>query len=250
MMEAVPTKLPNYILPAFPPLAILAALWLLAPKEDQAPAGWRRGLPFIAALQFFVGLVAVCTVPLLALRHYVHAAPDILDDWPLLLAVSLGGLLGLVALIIFLTGRRLIALVPALLAALILFPTLTAYVAPRLDELWVTPRLAALVAKDRRASDPPPILAGYEEPSLVFALGANVVLTDGRGAAEHGAATGGLALVADEEGPNFLARLAELEANAIAVDDLEGFNYSRGKPIHITLYRVAPLNAGAIPTVR
>ena len=44
------------------------------------------------------------------------------------------------------------------------------------------------------------MLAGYEEPSLVFALGADVGLTDGRGAAQWGADKGGLALVEDEEG--------------------------------------------------
>ncbi|HWY61479.1 MAG TPA: glycosyltransferase family 39 protein [Rhizomicrobium sp.] len=255
MMEAVPTKLPNYILPAFPPLAILAALWLLAPKNDQSPSGWRRWLPFIAALQFFIGLVAVIAAPALLLQYYQAGAPEISDNWPLLLAVSMAGLSGLMALIIFLAAHfqkvsRLMALVPALLAALIIYPTLSAYVGPRLDQLWISQRLAALVAKDLRPSDPPLILAGYEEPSLVFALGASVDLTDGRGAAEHGAGKGGLALVADEERPNFLARLAELEANAIAVDDLEGFNYSRGRLTHITLYRVSPLNPGAIPKVQ
>ena len=54
------------------------------------------------------------------------------------------------------------------------------------------------------------MLAGYEEPSLVFALGADVALTDGAGAAEQGADQGGLALVDDDERPRFLARLAEL----------------------------------------
>jgi hypothetical protein len=34
------------------------------------------------------------------------------------------------------------------------------------------------------------------------------------------------------------------------VDDLAGFNYSRGKPSHITLYRLAPRNPAAIPKVR
>ena len=249
MMEAVPTKLPNYILPAFPPLAILAALWLVAPKGE-GEQGWRKYLPRIAGLQFLIGLAAVTVTPLLLPKYYASAAPDIIGNWPLLLAASLGGLSGLVALILFLTRRKLMALVPAILAALILFPTITAWVGPRLDQLWVSQRLAALVTKDRQAGDPPPILAGYEEPSLVFALGADVDLTDGRGAAEQGAKTGGLALVDDQERPGFFARLAELESTATAVDDLSGFNYSRGKPNHITLYRLAPLNPGAIPKVQ
>ena len=40
LVEAVPTKLPHYVLPAYPALAILAALWLLAPKTtNPQPAG-------------------------------------------------------------------------------------------------------------------------------------------------------------------------------------------------------------------
>jgi 4-amino-4-deoxy-L-arabinose transferase-like glycosyltransferase len=258
MMEAVPTKLPNYILPAYPPLAILAALWLLAPKDGPASnseavghqkSGWRSWLPRIAALQFAIGLAAMAAVPALLPKYYATGFPDLLDNWPLLVALGLGAVSGLAALVIFVIGRKLMALAPAILAALILFSTLTAYVGPRLDQLWVSQRLAVLVAKDRQAGDPPAILAGYEEPSLVFALGADVDLTDGKGAADQGAKTGGLALVDDEEGPGFLARLAELEATATTVDDLSGFNYSRGKPTHITLYRVAPLNPGAIPKV-
>jgi hypothetical protein len=119
-----------------------------------------------------------------------------------------------------------------------------------LDQMWVSERLAALVAQDRQASDPPAILAGYEEPSMLFALGGDIALTDGRGAAELGADRGGIALVEDGERPQFLARLAELEDSATPLDDLSGFNYSRGKPVHVTLYRVAPLHPEGTPKVQ
>jgi len=33
-----------------------------------------------------------------------------------------------------------------------------------------------------------------------------------------------------------------LQGNADAVDALSGFNYSRGRTVHVTLYRVAPLD--------
>jgi hypothetical protein len=142
------------------------------------------------------------------------------------------------------------ALIPALLAVFIAVPLLTAFVAPRLDSFWVSARLKAAVAKDAQAGDPPPVLAGFEEPSLVFALGADTGLSDGKGAAEKGAADGGLALVDDDERPRFLARLAELQADAAALDDISGFNYSRGKRVHVTVYRVTALDPNARPRVR
>jgi hypothetical protein len=44
--------------------------------------------------------------------------------------------------------------------------------------------------------------------------------------------------VEDSERLAFLAQLAELQTDASKVGELSGFNYSRGKPVHITLYRV------------
>ena len=76
---------------------------------------------------------------------------------------------------------------------------------------------------------------------MLFALGKDVVLTDGAGAADAGAKSGGLALVEDAELGAFLARLAELQADASAVSQLHGFNYSRGRKVHVTLYRVTQL---------
>ena len=60
--EAVPTKLPHYVLPAYPALAILAALWVLVPKgEDQSlRPGWRKALMAVASLQFLVSALRRC----------------------------------------------------------------------------------------------------------------------------------------------------------------------------------------------
>ena len=233
--EAVPTKLPQYILPAYPALAILTAFWLLAPREDAMPL-WRRVLPYISSLQFAAGLAALAIAPILLPRLYGGGAAT-----DLLIYVVVGGLIGLGALYMAATGARLIALGLALLALAVFVPTLTLGVGPRLTQLWMSERLAALVAKDSNSGDPPPALAGFEEPSLVFALGADVNLTDGAGAARQGANLGGLALVDDFQRPAFLAHLAELQSDAVPLNDISGFNYSRGKPVHVTIYRMRKL---------
>jgi 4-amino-4-deoxy-L-arabinose transferase-like glycosyltransferase len=242
--EAVPTKLPHYVLPAYPALAMLAALWVLVPKgEDQGP-GWRKVLIAIALLQFLLGLIALAVAPIWLPKLYGDGLPT-----GFIAAAVIGGLVGLGAVIPFFTGRRLIALSLALLSFLILAPTLTAGVGPNLTDLWLTEKLKALVARDAHPGDPPPALAGYEEPSLVFALGADVNLTDGRGAAKLGADFGGLALVDDYEQPKFLARLAELQSDATVVDQATGFDYSRGKKVHVTVYRVRKLISAPPPRV-
>lgn len=236
--EAVPTKLPHYVLPAYPALAILAALWVLAPKGEGAAIvpSWRKALSSIAVLQYAIGLAALSLAPVWLPKFYGDGLA-----MGLIAYVSIGALAGLSALAMLLTGRRLIALSLALLSFLILAPSLTAGAGPRLSDLWLSQKLQALAAKDIRPGDPPPALAGYEEPSLVFALGADVDLTDGRGAAKQGAELGGLALVDDYERPQFLAHLAELQSDAVALDEATGFNYSRGKKVHVTVYRMRKL---------
>ncbi|MBV9904535.1 MAG: glycosyltransferase family 39 protein, partial [Alphaproteobacteria bacterium] len=160
---------------------------------------------------------------------------------------AVGAIFGLIALILYLRRSVLLAGAFAVLAILVFYPTITVGAAPRLTELWVSPDAAALIARHTVQGDPPPILAGYTEPSLVFLLGTETRLTDGAGAADNGAFQGGLALIEDAERPAFLARLAELEADAVPVDEMRGLNYSRGKKVHLTLYRVTATHDVTVP---
>jgi hypothetical protein len=151
---------------------------------------------------------------------------------------ALGAVLALAALGLFAAGKRGFALLAVTLAALVFYPALTAGAGPHLDQLWMTRRMAAATQSQTQANDPPPVLAGYNEPSMLFALGADLGLSDGKGAAEIAARNGGLALIeAQERGP-FLARLAELQADAETRATVEGFNYSRGRKAVVTIYRV------------
>ena len=236
--EAVPTKLPHYVLPAYPALAILAALWVLLPKdaEQGISPGWRKALSIIAALQFLIGLAALSAAPVWLPKLYGDGLAV-----GLIAYAVVGGLMGLAALMMILIGARPIALLLALMSLLVLAPTLTAGAGPRLADFWLSEKLKTFVVKETRPGDPPPALAGYEEPSLVFALGKDVDLTDGRGAAEQGVELGGLALVDDYEQPKFLAHLAELQSDATPVDEVTGFNYSRGRKVHVIVYRVRKL---------
>jgi 4-amino-4-deoxy-L-arabinose transferase-like glycosyltransferase len=233
IVEAVPTKLPHYVLPAYPPLAILAAMFVLYPRSVKwlAPARW------IAMVQFAIGAALLATAMLLAPHTFGAGA-----SWPALAAAGTGAVLALAALTLMALRKQLLALLPALAAIFVFTPALSALVAPGLDQLWISERLKDIVAAASRPGDPSPAVAGYQEPSLVFALGADVVLADGAGAADAGARSGGLALVEDGEKGAFLARLAELQADATQVGDLSGFNYSRGRNQHVTVYRVAQLH--------
>jgi 4-amino-4-deoxy-L-arabinose transferase-like glycosyltransferase len=230
-VEAVPTKLPHYVLPAYPPLAILAALFVTG---GLAAPRWLMAARVLGAVQFVVGAAGLAAAVALLPRLYGDGTV-----WWLMAAAGAGACLAVVVLVLAFLRRPGWAVVVACLMMLVLTPALTAGAGPRLTQLWISARLKPLVAAQYRSGDPPPALAGYQEPSLVFALGKDVRLTNGAGAAEAGVRDGGLALVEDGEVGPFLARLAELQGDAHAVGNVRGFNYSRGRRVHVTLYRVA-----------
>ncbi len=234
VVELVPTKLPHYILPAYPALAMLAAVWALETKD--AESRWGRALSYVAAVQFALGLAALTAATVILPGMYGDGA-----TWWLIALVCLFAVLGLGTLVAFLRRANAAAALWAFAVVLVFYPTLTLGAAPRLSQLWVSPRAAAAEKSLARPGDPPPTLAGYTEPSLVFLLGTDTRLTDGRGAADAAAAEGGLALVEESERPAFQARLAELEADANEVGSVAGFNYSRGRHVLIRIYRVKPV---------
>jgi 4-amino-4-deoxy-L-arabinose transferase-like glycosyltransferase len=232
VVEVVPTKLPHYVIDAYPALAILAALFVLDPRPVKflAPARW------IAIAQFVIGAGLLTAAIILAPIYFGGGM-----DWPVLAAAGVGASLALAALVLAILRKSLPAALLGFLSLLVFAPVLTAYVGPRLGQLWITERLKPMVEAASRPGDAPPAIAGYQEPSLVFALGKDVVLADGKGAAEASARSGSLALVEDGALGDFLARLAELQADARPVGEVTGLNYSRGRKMHVTLYRVAQL---------
>lgn len=234
MFELVPTKLPHYVLPIYPALAIMGAVWAF--KAREAEPVWQRVLFYVAPVQFAFAAAALAAAPMILPGMYGAGTA-----WWVLAPVCIFAVLAVGAVVAYLRRAHLAAALCAIAAPVMLYPALTAGVAPGLTELWVSPRAAVAERALSRPGDPPPALAGYVEPSLVFLLGTETRQTDGHGAADAGAAQGGLALVEDREGGAFKARLAELEADATEVGALDGFNYSRGKKVHIRIYRVTPV---------
>ena len=234
MFELVPTKLPHYILPAYPALAFLGALWAVrAPSADEPR--WTKVLRIVAAVQFAIALAAFSATPVLAPHFFGDGT-----TWWLILGALAGSAVGIGAIVCLIQRKNVAASIFAVGAAFIFYPLLSWGVASHVDQIWVSPKAAALVAKDKQPGDPPVVLSGYVEPSLVFLLGTNTLLEPPKEAGTVAAKQGGLALIEDRSKPKFLAQLSQQGANAKPVDQFSGFNYSQGRHIHITVYRVTP----------
>jgi hypothetical protein len=119
-------------------------------------------------------------------------------------------------------------------AAVISFGALFALVAPHLSPMWISTRITAMVP-----AAAPLTAAGYHEPSLVFLHGTATRLTDGGGAAQFLIDTpGAWAAIEASAQSDFQAKLAEAGRDAEQAGEIDGFNYSRGRPAHIVLWRL------------
>ena len=236
LFEAVPTKLPHYVLPMFPALAILSARLLVRAAEGE-PTTLDRAWPRFAALPWLAGSLALAAAPT-AIGYALDSRLD-----PVALAIGLAAMAATLAAAVAASRRRWLA------AAAI--STVTAWgvlagslgnVLPRLDALWLGREAAAAIAHHAPGTAAPAIVSsGYAEPSLVFEVGAAIRLMESGAAGRFLAeAPDRVALIGREEQPAFLAALAAAGVRAAALDTLAGFNYSRGRWTTLTLYRRAP----------
>lgn len=233
LFEAVPTKLPHYVLPLMPAVAILAVTTLvrgaaLQPLWSGSPVGRLRQ----AATAFLVVLVPVGITLGLAVSawHLDRTIP--VAGLPLLAAACLLAILSARALM---RAAAEPALVLAILASAVLLPAVFGLTQPALAALKVSPRLAAI--RDRLPCRPQVASLGYREPSLVFLIGTDLTMLNSGAEARGFLAAGGCRLVFVEDR---LAAGFEPGAAATVVGQVSGFNLNTGHRVDLSAYAVTP----------
>ncbi len=229
VLELVPTKLPNYLLPVYPALALLIGRALDAAGEGHLQS-WRwldRGIALAWALASLALAAAFALVPI---RFGGDVAPGL---------VAAAIVLYLGARLLFGFWRRpgpLLARRAAILALLVL-PLVFGFVAPRLDRLWLSRSAAIMVARDAAMKGASVAAAGYAEPSLVFMLGTKTMLVDAARAARHLTTTPhALALVEGREDDAFRRDLAGLGWVPHLLGATVGLDNSNSRPMILRLY--------------
>jgi 4-amino-4-deoxy-L-arabinose transferase-like glycosyltransferase len=229
VLELVPTKLPHYLLPAYPALALMAGSALAAQTRQR----WFDAVAGV--LWAVVGIV---------LAIALFRAPVELGR-----GESLAGI-ACAAILLAFGGRLLVSAWrepgvgtgarAALLAVLVLAPAL-AFVAPTLDRLWLSRAAAAMVERHAPPKGAPVLCVGYGEPSLVFLLGTATRIVPAEAAARQMAGTQGmLALVESRQDDAFRKALAARGRAPRDLDQVAGLDYSNGRRMTLTLYAAAP----------
>lgn len=223
--ELMPTKLPQYVLPTFPALALI-----LAVSFEHI-----NGVPnrLVRVLQILWGVLSVGIGVGIAILSYFLLQQI---DW-----VSIG--LALVIAVLSLSGvfyawhgqpKR--AITALLLMALATYPVVFGSILPRLTPLWISHNLVQQLDKSQISAENPLLVVGYEEPSLVFELNTKWVQFSNyqhvRSILKNDPQR--IFVMSEEE----FKALPQAQQNELSIKkQIKGFNYSKGK--WITLYALS-----------
>lgn len=227
VFEAVPTKLPHYVLPLYPAITGLLLLAVINDGIDRS----RRGAMATASLVLLVPLALVGvilygnwtldrTLPYLALPLLALA---LLVAWRVLAAFGRGAWEGV--------------LWRGVLASLLLSAAVYGFALDSLRSLKLSPRLAEAVSLVGCPA-PKVVTLGYREPSLVFLTGTDLAMVaDGAGAAAFLTQPGcRVAFVEQRFAASFQAAIAQLPTPPRLVTTLRGFNLNGGRRLEIAVY--------------
>src|SRR6185312_12726780 len=233
VLELIPTKLPHYILPAYPALALIAGRALLALGEGALKR--RRWLDGITVALWAAVTIALAGA-LALLPGRFGGGYDVVGVLVAAALLNLGGWLAVAAW----RGGPALAPTVAVLALLAVAPAFQR-IAPELDRLWLSRAAAGMVARYHPPKDAPVVTVGYREPSLVFLLGTDTRFLAADAAAQYITdARGAAALVSDRDAAAFKSALKARGWDARAVGSVAGLDYSNGQRMTLTLYTGAP----------
>jgi len=231
IFEAVSTKLPHYVLPLYPAIAIATVMAMA--RGAIRPHHW--GAKAIA--------LGISFVPLSLTLGLAFAAWRFEGQLPLagLALLAVATFLTVQAWRSFTHNEVASAALTGVGAAMLVAVGALGYVQPGLSALKISPRLAA-AASSISCEGPQLGTVGYREPSLVFLTRTDLrMFENGRDAAVF-AAAGGCRLIFIESRHELLFReeLTQRGVEAALVTRVGGFNINGGRRVDIGIYQVRP----------
>ncbi len=226
--EIMPTKLPQYVLPTFPAIALLCSLAL---EDGLASLKLSR---FFHLLQGLWLLIAVgLSLSFIVVSYYLtqHVSLTVI-----VLVVLMMGLSSLVFYFARCADYPKVRWT-ILLLALTTFPLIFAGILPELEPLWLSRRVAMLVAEEGGVTAQHPLLVlGYNEPSIVFYLNTKAVRFVDGPAAETRLCNDSLQLaLVNAETYSHLKEKSNCLGSMHVLKEIRGYDYSVGRWVTLQL---------------
>src|SRR5216684_365981 len=225
VFELVLTKLPHYVLPLYPAIAILTIGALerrvLSRSWLMRGAAWWFIIPAGASVIAVIGAITLTRQPVFLAWPFVGAAL----------------IFGLFAWWLYDDNRAERSLLNAVVAAMFLAVAIYGVIIPALTPLFPSAEIARAL-RNVVCVGPRAAAAGFHEPSLVFITGTSTVLTDGSGAADFlGQGSCRFALVEPRSERVFAPRAAAIGLRYNVATRIDGYNISQGRAISIAIFR-------------
>jgi 4-amino-4-deoxy-L-arabinose transferase-like glycosyltransferase len=227
ILELVVTKLPHYVLPLFPAIAILIA-GIVEARMLSRNRWLQPGLAWWFIFPLALGLLGV--IALIAIGHQLG-----------LLAWAFAGgamVAGLVAWRLYEVDGAEQSLLRGIAASILLGFAAFGVVIPGLEAVFPAAALARVL---RESGCPQPVGAaavGYHEPSVVFLAGTQTRLTDAAGAAEFLAGGECRFAFVEQQFERSFANNAEARGLRYSQGPrIETFNISNGRAVTLAVFR-------------
>jgi hypothetical protein len=228
VFELAVTKLPHYVMPLYPAIAILTAGAVEA-KALSRRRWLKRGVIWWFVAPILLSITAVAGA-------IVIDRDLVLPAWPFFAAAIVCGFF---AWQLYDDDGAERALTHATAAMVLLSIGIYSIILPTLGPLFPSVALAG-VLRESGCTHPVAASAGYGEPSLVFLAGTETRITDASGAADF--LREGDCRFAFIETHQELAFSQRAEAIGLRYERgprVEAFNFSKGRPITIAIFRSA-----------
>jgi 4-amino-4-deoxy-L-arabinose transferase-like glycosyltransferase len=225
VFELALTKLPHYVLPLYPAIAILTTGALerrvLSRSWLKRGAAWWFVVPAAASVVAVVGAITLTRQPVFL-------------AWPFVAAALI---FGLFAWWLYDDNRAERSLLTVVVAAMFLAVAIYGVVVPALTPLFPSAEIARAL-RNVVCVGPKAAAAGFHEPSLVFMTDTSTLLTDGSGAADFlGQGSCRFALVEQRSERGFAQRAEAIGLRYNVATRIDGYNISQGKAISIAIFR-------------
>ncbi|HVY57304.1 MAG TPA: glycosyltransferase family 39 protein [Xanthobacteraceae bacterium] len=226
VFEIVATKLPHYVLPLYPAIAIL-----IGGVVDSQALTRRRWLELGTGFWFAVS----AALALAAIVAHIAIGRQLgLLAWPFAAGAIIFGLL---ASWLYRIDGAEPSLARASIAAIFVSMTFYGATFPALPMLFPAVELASEM-QGVDCPNPAVATAGYHEPSLVFLIGTDLRHTDGAGAADF-LRQGGCRFAFVERGQerSFAQRADAIGLRYALASRVDGYNISGGRKISVAIFR-------------
>ncbi len=218
--ELIPEKLPHYVLPAFPAIALIAGLAVDegAARVTGRPSWFYSLGPVLVAILLAVG------APLLA--YFLEGQVPYVA-LPFLVA---GVVLGAVAWLRLRKGEQVASAALSAGAAVVLYAGVFGFVLPELDHLRLSSRILQAAARAGSCAPVEYAASGFVEPSLVFLAPAEPRFLDAASTADFLAKDGcRIAIVEAGQISSFRQRAEDLGVEVTAIGRASGFDLGNGR---------------------